>query len=206
MIETWISNSVETSPGNAGVPAQSRRRNPQIPLTGAAGEAMAQVHLLMRGWVAANVNASVRNNAGFDLTATKDGRTVTIAVKAIGRGQRQAQWGRPRQGKSGKRTLFAGDNYPHFVVFIWFTSKKDAKEKLTEHRCFIVPTDVVDRDVIAADDHYLKHPRRDDGERAKTGTVIIDFLGDEKPSNIIYGFAHKWQKYEDAWDLLEKPM
>lgn len=36
----------------------------QTQLTGAADEAMAQVHLLMRGWVAGNINASVRNNAG----------------------------------------------------------------------------------------------------------------------------------------------
>ena len=171
--------------------------NPQTQLTGAAGEAMAQVHLLMRGWIAGNINASVRNNAGFDLTATKGVRTVYIAVKAIGRGHK-AQFRRPKKGKQD--TLFAGGTYPDFVVFVWFIGKK---EKPTEHRCFIVPTSVVDHDVLKADRHWFAHPRRDGEKRAETGTVSIGFLGNDTAGNIASNFAHKWKEYEDAWDMPE---
>ncbi len=169
-------------------------------LTGAAGEGMAQVHLLMRGWVAANVNASIRNNAGFDLTATKADRTVTIAVKSIGRGQTNAQWGRPKTNSSGKDTLFAGNTYPNFVVFIWFIGADDAP---TEHRVFIVPTDIVDRDVLAAHYHWHSHKRRDGAPRADTGAVSIGFKGNDTAGNISSNFAQKWHSYENAWGLLE---
>lgn len=176
-------------------------RSTRRQLTGAAGEAMAQVHLLMRGWVAGNINASVRNNAGFDLTATKAGRTITIAVKAIGRGH-QAQWGRPKGPLTGTTSLFRGETRPDFVVFIWFT-QEDADP--VRHRAFVVPADVVDRDVLGAHRHWLAHPRRDGGPRTEGGIIGIGFLGRDTEGNIASGFAEKWKGYEDAWDILERP-
>ena len=170
-------------------------------LTGAAGEAMAKVHLLMRGWGAGNINASVRNNAGFDLTATKAGRTVTIAVKAIGRGH-QAQWGRPKGRLAGTTSLFRGETRPDFVVFVWFTG--DGVDPV-RHRAFVVPADVVGRDVLAAHRHWLAHPRRDGSPRNESGIIGIGFLGRDTEGNIASGFAQKWAEYEDAWDILQRP-
>ena len=138
------------------------RRGARTQLTGAAGEAMAQVHLLMRGWIAGNINASVRNNAGFDLTATKAGRTVTIAVKAIGRGQSNVHWAGRKGDTVSTLTLFRGETRPDFVTFIWFVG---SDQEPTKHRAFVVPTDVVDRDVLDAHRHWFKFPRRDGGER-----------------------------------------
>ena len=170
-------------------------------LTGAAGEALAQAHLLVRGWIAGNINASVKNNAGFDLTATKDGHTLTIAVKTIGRGSTQAQWSGTPGKTASAETIFRGETRPDFVVFVWFVG--DGSDPM-EHRVFVVPAGVVDRDVLRAHRHWFQFPKRDGGERKQGGHIAIGFLGRDTETNIANGFAEKWQKYEGAWGLLEK--
>jgi len=103
---------------------------------------------------------------------------------------------------SGTPTLFRGETRPDVVVFIWFTGTADDP---TTHRAFVVPADVVDRDVIGAYRHWLAHPRRDGGARADTGIVGIGFLGRDTEGNIASGFAEKWAHFENAWVLLEQP-
>jgi hypothetical protein len=171
-------------------------------LTGAAGEAMAQVHLLARGWIAGNINASVRNNAGFDLTATKAGRTITIAVKGIGRGQHNIQWSGPKGETTTLQTLFRGETQPDFVVVIWFIG---TSANPTLHRAFVIPTAVVDHDVLEAHRHWFTFPRKDGAARKQSGHIAIGLMGKDSTTNITNNFAEKWAVYEDAWRSLEQP-
>jgi hypothetical protein len=53
-------------------------------LVGAFGEKIVEAELLRRGWLPANVNATVANAAKFDIFAQKDERVVPIQVKTCG--------------------------------------------------------------------------------------------------------------------------
>src|SRR5882762_10789622 len=55
-------------------------------LVGAFGERAIEAELLRRGWVAVNVNASVKNAADFDIFALINGRTIQVRVKTCGPG------------------------------------------------------------------------------------------------------------------------
>jgi hypothetical protein len=55
---------------------------------GAYGEKIVEAELLRRGWLPANVNATVKNAAEFDILAQKEGRIVCLRVKTCGIGQR----------------------------------------------------------------------------------------------------------------------
>src|SRR5215813_7503630 len=59
--------------------AASGRANGQ--LVGAFGERAVEAELLRRGWVTANINASIRNVKDFDLFAVKNARSLHIRVK-----------------------------------------------------------------------------------------------------------------------------
>src|SRR5215510_11707926 len=51
-------------------------------LVSAFGERAVEAELLRRGWVTANINASIRNVKDFDLFALKNDRSLHIRVKA----------------------------------------------------------------------------------------------------------------------------
>ena len=169
-------------------------------LTGAAGEAMAQVHLLMRGWIAGNMNASVRNNAGFDLIAAKRNRKITIAVKTIGHRQHNLHWSVPANIPCVPTTLFRGETRPDFLMVVWFDGGVQAP---TQHRVFLIPSSVADYDVLAAYKDYLKHPNKNGAPRHPTGHISIGFSGKNNATNITNEFAVKWQCYENNWAALE---
>lgn len=186
-----------------GVHMTSTPKKALTQLTGAAGEAMAQVHLLMRGWIAGNINGSVRNNAGFDLTATKAGRTVTIAVKAVGRGQHNVHWAGPKDQTTSMTTLFKGNSRPDVMVLIWFIGTET--DPVT-HRAFVVPTDVVDRDVLEVHRHWLSFPKLDGTPRIDSGHISVGLKGANSATNLTNVFAERWAEYEGerGWELLEQ--
>ena len=62
-------------------------------LVGAFGEKAVEAELLRRGWIPANVNATVKNAAGFDIYAVKQNRTVHLRVKACGPKMKEFQFG-----------------------------------------------------------------------------------------------------------------
>ena len=66
------------------------RISPQA--VGAYGEKSVEAELLRRGWIAANVNASIKNAADFDIFALKKHRAVQIRVKTCGPGMNEFQF------------------------------------------------------------------------------------------------------------------
>ena len=164
---------------------------------GSAGELIAQARLLIRGWVTGNVNTGGMMNApGIDLFAAKGKLNLRIAVKATGHAQPTVQW----SIKPNSKTLFKGDVRPDFVVFVWFTDK----ERLDDCQIFVVPAKIVDRHVLKAHNFWHSHTKRDGMPYKSADYVVISWVGNDTDSNIGRGFAIKWKKYEEAWDLLEK--
>ena len=61
--------------------------------TGSAGELVVQASLLLRGWIAGNVNSGGMMNApAVDIVAMKNKRNIRIAVKASGATGNSVQW------------------------------------------------------------------------------------------------------------------
>jgi hypothetical protein len=96
-------------------------------------------------------------------------------------------------------TLFKGDVRPDFVIFVWFSDI----DHLDDCRIFVVPTSVVDQDVLNAHKFWHSHTRRDGAPRKDTGHVSIDWDGNDTATNTSRGFAIKWKDYENAWSLLD---
>jgi hypothetical protein len=163
---------------------------------GSAGELIAQARLLMRGWVVGNINSGGMMNApAIDLFAAKGTRTVRLAVKTTGHGGSNVRWSVP----FGWSSLFKGNVRPEFVVFIWFHQRN----RQDECRIFVVPADVVDRDVWKATEHWYRGRKRDKSARKQSNQTAIGWLGKDTPGNIAKGFAEKWKQYEDNWEQLE---
>ncbi len=164
---------------------------------GAAGELIVQARLLVRGWIAGNVNSGGMMNApAIDLLAAKGSKTIRIAVKTTGHGGQNSQW----SVKPDWKTLFKGDVRPDFVIFVWFTTR----ELPDECRIFIVPADVVDDDLRKCVQHWHKHPRRDGDPHKKSTHAAFSWTGKPTKGNIARGFAKKWANYENAWESLAR--
>ena len=163
---------------------------------GAAGELIVQARLLLRGWVVGNLNTGGMPNApAVDLVAAKGNQTIKISVKATGHQSDAVQWRRDHDAES----MFKGDVRPDFVIFVWFADPAD----LDACRIFVVPADVVDRDILGGMREVFARRR----ESGKTYTVNDHMAiwwkspkGVEHPTR---GFAEKWACYENAWDILE---
>jgi hypothetical protein len=163
---------------------------------GSAGELIVQARLLVRGWTAGNVNTGGMMNApAVDLLAAKGSQNIRIAVKATGHGSQNVQWSVDQNWT----TLFRGDVRPDFVVFVWFTDIKQPDAC----RIFVVPAKVVEAAVRESHLHWHKYPRRDGSPRKNSRHVSLTWIGNDTATNVSRGFALKWAKYENAWDLLE---
>jgi hypothetical protein len=165
---------------------------------GSVGELIVQARLLLREWLTGNVNSGGMMNApAVDLLAQKGSRKISIAVKTTGHGGDNAQW----SVKPNWTTLFKGDVRPDFVIFVWFP---DVQE-LDACRIFIVPADVVDRDVRECHLHWHKFLKRDEKTaRKQSSHTAICWTGNPTVKNIGRGFANKWKQYENDWDSLER--
>jgi hypothetical protein len=166
---------------------------------GSVGELIVQARLLVRGWTAGNVNTGGMMNApAVDLLAAKGSQNIRIAVKTTGHGGASAQWSvKPDWATT---TMFKGNVRPDFVVFVWFNQR----EILDACRIFVVPADVVETALREQHEHWHRYPRRDGSPRKMSAHAAITWTGKPTATNIGRGFAEKWAKYEDAWDLLER--
>lgn len=164
---------------------------------GSAGELIVQARLLVRGWIAGNVNSGgMRNAPAIDLVAMKGRRTCRIAVKSTGHGGTSVQWNL----KPGWTTLFKGQELPNFVIFVWFHNRK----LLDDCKIFVVPAKRVNRDVLKSHLFWHSHKRRDGLARKNTGHVAIWWTGNDTPKSLSRGYARKWKIYEDNWAQLTR--
>jgi hypothetical protein len=166
---------------------------------GSAGELIVQARLLLRGWTTGNVNSGGMMNApAVDVLAAKGSKNVRIAVKTTGHDGRNAQWSvKPDWATT---TMFKGDVRPDFVIFVWFNNR----EALDACRIFVVPAEVVESAQREGNEHWHKHKRRDGLPRKRSAHTAFTWTGKPTAGNIGRGFAEKWAKYEDAWQLLEQ--
>lgn len=74
---------------------------------GRMGELAVELELLARGWMVGNFNSTTANSAGWDLFATKGGRSVRIRVKEKRPGTSCFVWPKKRDGRVFD--LLAGD-------------------------------------------------------------------------------------------------
>jgi hypothetical protein len=102
------------------------------------------------------------------------------------------------EGNWATTTIFKGDVRPDFVIFVWFNNPK----VLDACRIFVVPADVVESALRDSHEHWHKFNRRDGLPRKKSKHTAFTWTGKPTVGNIGRGFAEKWAKYEDAWDLL----
>lgn len=162
---------------------------------GAYGEKMVEAELLRRGWLPANVNATVKNAAEFDILAQKDGRVVCLRVKTCGIRQRAFQFNVPIGEKSSGDHLKPDD----FTVLVSMGATRNNDE------FWVLPTDILRDRLRAHQDEYLDTPKRDGLHRKDTGqwTLWLDPLksGDERKA---YGIAEAWAKYRDGWQFLDE--
>jgi len=160
---------------------------------GAYGEKAVEAELLRRGWLPANVNASVKNAEAFDIFARKTGQFVGLRVKTCGVGWQAFQFNFPRD-REIKTTVEATD----FTILV---SMGDTRAR---DEFYILPTREVRAAIAAHRSHYLATLKRDGSRRKDTGqwTIYLKNLasGLERPS---HGYAETWRSYLDRWDILD---
>ncbi len=162
---------------------------------GAYGEKAVEAELLRWGWIPANVNASVKNAANYDIVAQKKGEVALIRVKTCGPGQRAFQWSIAK----GKRFSAMGVPENDFTVLVSMGEARDDDE------FWIVPTPVVRRRLKEAQDEYYGQLKRDGQPRVDNGqcTLWLDQLKREtQQTRQAYGIADAWKSYRNSWALL----
>jgi hypothetical protein len=161
---------------------------------GAYGEKVVEAELLRCLWVPANVNASIKNAADFDIFALKNGRTVHIRVKTCGPNVKEFQFNSPR----GQKIVTNGFSDVDFTVLVSMGKTRN------EDEFYIVPTSVVRVAVSAHREHYLAQLKRNGEKRIDNGQWSLR-LRDSNSKDPSYGFEKKWQQYKSNWLSLEHP-
>jgi hypothetical protein len=164
---------------------------------GAFGERAAEAELLRNGWIPANVNATVKNSADFDIYARKPGsdRTVHLRVKACKPNSRIFQFG----GFKPEKPIPIPDfNVCDFTILVSMGG-----ERATD-QFYVVPTRVVRKEIALRRRDYLKVAKRDGGARKDTGhwALYLDSRQDGKDEGG-YGLAKKWKCYLENWKSFE---
>jgi hypothetical protein len=162
-------------------------------LVSAFGERAAEAELLRRGWMTANVNASVKNAKDFDLFALKNGRSLHLRVKACSPNEDVQFNSRPNQ-----EITVDGISATDFTIIVRMGADRNDDE------FYIVPTLVVQEALAAHRTAYLAERKRDGGPRKDDGHWTLHWRelrsGQPKPN---YGFEKKWAEYRDGWDRLD---
>jgi len=155
-------------------------------LVGAFGERSVEAELLRRGWVAANVNASVKNAADFDIFALKNGRTIQVRVKTCGPGVTGFQFNFPPNLPISLDGIGRSD----FTILVRMDKTREGD------KFFVMPTAQLRKEVAARQKAYLSIPTRQGQKRKDTGHWTLHFRGGT-------GIDENWKKYLEAWNLLE---
>jgi len=159
---------------------------------GAYGERVVEAELLRNRWIPANINASVRNAADFDIYAKKGERQIHIRVKTCGPALRQFQYG----FKIGEHVPTIGLSDLDFSVLVSMGETRSGDE------FYVLPTRVVRQ---ALDDHrtfYLSQTRRDGTPRKDTGHWSLRLSADAN-GDPGYDLERRWANYKNNWNLLD---
>lgn len=162
---------------------------------GAYGEKVVEAELLRRGWLPANVNASIKNAADFDIFAVKSERAVYLRVKTCGPSFSEFQFSAKDPEKIATDGLSAAD----FTVLVQMGASR------AEDNFYIVPTADVRKAIDARRKSWLAKSRRDGAPRKDIGMWVLRLQdrrdGEDEPG---YGLERKWSAYHDGWEILEK--
>jgi hypothetical protein len=126
------------------------------PLIGAFGERAVECELLRRGWVTANVHASIRNVPDFDLFAVKQNRFLQIRVKTCSPGE-DMQFSTPKN----QAIITNGIPDTDFFVIVRMGEIREGDQ------FYVVPTRVVFQAIEAWRIEAL-NTQRDNGDRGGT--------------------------------------
>jgi hypothetical protein len=165
--------------------AASERTNGQ--LVGAFGERAVEAELLRRGWVTANINASIRNVKDVDLFAVKNARSLHIRVKTCSPNT-------PFQYNTRPDQEITTDDIGHtdFTVIVRMGGTRN------EDRFYVVPTRVVHQALAEHRRASLARGVKDKGHWVLKWHELRS--GQSQPN---YGFEKKWAEYLNRWDRLE---
>jgi hypothetical protein len=158
-------------------------------LIGAFGERAVEAELLRRGWITANINASIRNVKDFDLFAVKNTRSLHIRVKTCSP-KKDIQYGF-RKGQEITTDDIAGTDFTVIVRM---------GEKRNQDRFYVVPSRVVlqaldewRRAALTVGRPKSKGPQKDIGLWVLRWRELRS-----RQSQPNYGFEKKWEKYLDG--------
>jgi len=112
----------------------------------AFGERAVEAELLRHGWIPANVNATVKNAADFDIYAVKNGHTVHLRVRACGPDSRAFQFGGFVPGEQVKVGKFSDTD---FTVLVSMSGDRNRDQ------FYILPSRVVREEIALRQRHYL---------------------------------------------------
>jgi hypothetical protein len=163
---------------------------------GAFGESATEAELLRRGWIPANVNATVDNAADFDILAQKYGRLIKLRVKTCGPNSEGFQFGGLKSDGSLAAKQVVG---PDFTILIRMADRRE------DDQFYVVPTAVVRREIAARQSDYLATLKRDGSQHKDTGHWTLRFR-DRKDGRDEggWGLERKWGKYLGKWSLLDE--
>jgi hypothetical protein len=162
---------------------------------GAFGERAVEAELLRHGWIPANVNATVKNAANFDIFAVKGARTVHIQVKTCSGDIAAFQFG----GFTPNRPVTSrGIGVQDFTILVCMGARRAGDQ------FYIVPTAVVRKEIRKRQCDYTKTPRRDGQNRKDTGHWTLRLSGRRNGCDEGgWGLAEKWREYRGNWSRLD---
>ena len=158
---------------------------------GAFGEKSVEAELLRRNWIPANVNATVKNAAKFDIYALKGNRAVQIQVKTCRPDMPAFLCGGFQPGKPIiSKTVGPTD----FTIVVRMGNQHGAD------RFYVLPTAVAYAEIgKRQSEHAEKEVKVKD-----IGMWRLSFAarkdGKEEAGR---GIETKWAKYLNRWDLLD---
>lgn len=159
---------------------------------GRMGELVVELELLARGWLVGNFNATTMNSAGWDLFATKAGRSVRIRVKAKRPGTSCFTWSRKRTGRVFDLIDGDGDD---FVAAVSFEVAKPPS-------VYVLPSPVVEDELLTSSAAWLAGEKRGGGERKDTSVLRVHI--DNRVEAPGHGYREKWEPYLGAWGILDR--
>lgn len=175
---------------------------------GAYGEKIVEAELLRRGWAPANVNASIKNAANYDIFAQKDGRPLMlIRVKTCGPGWEAFQFSFA-VGKEITTEHLLDDDFTVLVNMREMRMEGDCKDEPRDE-CWVIPTAELWHDIQQYRSAYLKQPTKGGAPRKDTGHWTLHLKSMRSGEDRLpYGFRKEWNArgYLGNWDFKRSTM